>query len=90
MSDGNVYPMWRIFNAEEISPPLPVRLHYMCDGSVSAGCIEQHPEKLKEDTPIRFRVITNQNPHIHTYVPTLGEAMTLIEWAYHEHTKERP
>jgi len=89
MSDGNVYPMWRIFNAEEVSQ-LPVRLHYMYNAHVSAGCIEQHPKQLKEDTPIRFYVTTNQKPHINTYVPTLGEAMTLIEWAYQEHTKEQP
>jgi hypothetical protein len=89
MSDGNVYPKWRIFNAEEVSM-LPVRLHYMRDEAVSAGCIEQHPEQLKEGTPISFRVTTNQEPLIRTYVPTLGEAMTLIEWAYHEHTKEQP
>jgi hypothetical protein len=89
MSDGNVYPKWRIFNAEEVSK-LPVRLHYMHNEHVSAGCIEQHPEQLKEDTPIRFHVITNQKPRINTNVPTLGEAMTLIEWAYQEHTKEQP
>jgi hypothetical protein len=89
MSDGNVYPKWRIFNAEEKSL-WPVRLHYMHNKSVSAGLIEQHPEQLEEDTPISFRVTTYQKPHIHTYVPTLGEAMTLIEWAYHEHTREQP
>ena len=89
MSDGNVYPKWRIFDAEKESM-LPVRLHYMHNKSESAGLIEQHPEQLEEDTPISFRVITNQKPRIHTYVPTLGEAMTLIEWAYHEHTKEQP
>ena len=89
MSDGNVYPMWRMFGATK-QDGTPDRLHYMHNKSESAGYIEQHPEQREEDAPIRFRVATNQKPRIYTYVPTLGEAMTLIEWAYHEHTREQP
>ena len=89
MSNENVYPRWRIFESDA-TIRRPVRLHYMRDESVSAGFIEQNPAEPIEGDLGGFYARTNQEPHIDTHVFTLGEAMTLVEWAYHEHTKEQP